>query len=110
MTIASLNMRGRYSDNGTTDKWQDINQYMRESRMNLLMVQEAHLTPEDIDNIHDLYRTCLKVIFSQGNNHRAAGAAIVTNKECSMSVNIEEYELIPSRALLACIHKHNDLL
>jgi hypothetical protein len=54
MMLASLNMRGRYSDNGTTDKWRDINQYMKESKINLLTVQETHLTQEDVDNIHEL--------------------------------------------------------
>ena len=69
MTIASLNMRGRYSDNGTTDKWRDINQHMKESKTNLLFLQEAHLTQEDVANIHDLYGTRLEVVFSQGENH-----------------------------------------
>ena len=110
MTIASLNMRGRYSDNGKTDKWQDINQYMRESKTNLLTVQETHLTQEDVDNIHDLYGTRLKVIFSQGDNHRAAGVAVVINKERSMSAAIEEFEIIPGTALLARMPWHGDLL
>ena len=83
---------------------------MREYKTNLLAVQEMHLTQEDVDNIHDLYGTRLKVIFSQGDNHRAAGVAIVINKERSMSTAIEEFEIIPGRALLACIPWHGDLL
>ena len=92
------------------DKWQDINQYMKESKTNLLMVQEAHLTQEDVDNIHDLYGTRLRVVFSQGDNHWAAGVAIVINKERSMSSNIEVFEVIPGRALLTRMPWHGDLL
>jgi len=110
MMLASLNMRGRYSDNGTTDKWRDINQYMKESKINLLTVQETHLTQEDVDNIHELYGTRLRIIFSQGDNHRAAGVATVINKERTMHTNIEEYELIPGRALLTRIPWHGDNL
>jgi len=68
MIIALLNMRGRYS-NGMSDKWRDINQYMKESKINLLTVQEIHLMQEDMDDIHELYGTRLKIIFSQNKNH-----------------------------------------
>jgi exonuclease III len=110
MTIASLNMRGRYSDNGTNDKWRDINQYMKESKTNVLTVQETHLTQEDVDNIHDLYGRRLKILFSQGENPRAAGVATVINKERSMSMNLEEVEIVPGRALLVRMPWHGDLL
>ena len=110
MTIASLNMRGRYSDNGTTDKWRDINQLMKESKINLLTIQEAHLKQDEVDDLHTLFGTRLKIIASQGENHRAAGVAIVVNKERSMHEDIEEYELVPGRALLAKIPWHGDLL
>ena len=110
MTIASLNMRGRYSDNRTTDKWRDINQLMWESKINLLTIQEAHLKQEDVDDLHNLFGTCLKILFSQGTNHRAAGVAIIINKDRSMHKNIEEYEMVPGRALLAQIPWHGDQL
>ena len=110
MTIASLNMRGRYSDNGTTDKWRDINQLMKESKINLLTIQEAHLRQDEVDDLHTLFGTWLKIISSQGENHRAAGVAIVVNKDRSMHEDIEEYELVPRRALLAKVPWHGDLL
>ena len=110
MTIASLNMRGRYSDNGTTDKWRDINQLMRESKINILTLQEAHLKQEDVDSLHNLFGTRLKILFSQGANHRTAGVATVINKDRSMHENIEEYEMIPGRALLVQTPWQGDLL
>jgi len=110
MTIASLNMRGRYSDNGTTDKWRDINQLMRESKINILTLQEVHLRQEDVDSLHNLFGTRLKILFSQGANHRAAGVAIVINKDRSMHEHVEEYEMIPGRALLVQIPWQGDLL
>jgi hypothetical protein len=57
MTIASLNMRGRYSNNGTTDKWRDINQLMKESKINMLAIQEAHLKQDEVDDLHTLSGT-----------------------------------------------------
>ena len=110
MTVASLNMRGRYSDNGTTDKWRDINQLIKESKINMLAVQETHLRQEEVDDLHNLFGTRLKILFSQGANCRAAGVAIVINKDRSMHENIDEYEMIPGRALLARIPWHGDLL
>jgi hypothetical protein len=62
-------MKGRYSDNGTTDKWCDINQYIKKLKTNILMIQEAHLSEEDVNNIHDLYGTQVKVISSQSASH-----------------------------------------
>ena len=43
-------------------------------------------------------------------NHRAAGVAIVVNKEHSMHEDIKKYELVPGRALLAKILWHGNLL
>ena len=68
MTIACLNMRGRYSDNGTTDKWRDI-QLMKESKINLLTIQEAHLRQDEVDDLHTLFGTWLQIRSSQGENH-----------------------------------------
>src|ERR1700736_3079722 len=110
MTLTSLGMRGRYSDNGTTDKWRDINQYMKESKINLLTIQETHLTQEDVDNIHKLYGTCLRIIFSQHGNHWAVGVVAVINKERTMHEHIEEFELVPRRALLTHMPWHGDKL
>src|SRR5882724_5877052 len=76
----------------------------------MLTVQEAHLKQEDVDELHNLFGTRLKILFSQGTNHRAAGVAIVINKDRSMHEHIEEYEMIPGRALLAWIPWHGDLL
>ena len=110
MTIASLNIRGRYSDNGTTDKWRDINQMMRESKINVLAIQEAHLRQEEVNDLHNLFGTCLRIILSQGPNHRATGVALVINKDRSMDRDTEEYEMVPGRALLARMPWHGDTL
>ncbi|KIM79697.1 hypothetical protein PILCRDRAFT_10185 [Piloderma croceum F 1598] len=72
----------------------------------MLTIQETHLKQEEVDDLHNLFGTRLKILFSQGTNHRAAGVAIVINKDCSMHENIEEYKMIPRRALLAQIPWH----
>jgi len=58
----------------------------------------APLEQEEVNDLHNLFGTRLKILFSQGANHRAAGVAIVINKDRSMHENIEEYEMIPGRA------------
>jgi len=59
------------------------NQLMRESKINMLAVQEPPQV-EEVDDLHNLFGTRLKILFSQGTNHRAAGVAIVINKDRSM--------------------------
>jgi hypothetical protein len=53
LKIASLNIRGR----GPTgnNKWNHINQIMKEQRLGVLAIQEAHLTQEHVDNLHTLF-------------------------------------------------------
>jgi exonuclease III len=52
----------------------------------------------------------MKVIFSQGDNPRAAGVAFVINKDLSIYQGVVTHELIPGRALLISIPWHSNLL
>jgi hypothetical protein len=74
----------------------------------MLAIQEVHLNQEDVDDLHNLFRTHPKILFTQDTNCRAVGVAIIINKDCSMHKYIEEYEMIPGRALLAGIPWHGD--
>jgi len=75
--IAALNIRG----NGHLDlsngknKWNHVNQIMREGKIGILAVGEAHLNAEQSRNIEQIFGKRLKIIFSPlPNNPNAASA------------------------------------
>jgi len=112
LKIATLNIRGRNasSGNGSNNKWRDLNQVLRDTRTGIIALQEAHLTEETMNEIHTLFGSRMKVIFSQGNIPRAAGVAFVINKDISIHQGIITHELIPGRALLISVPWHSNLL
>ena len=57
--------------NGSNNKWRDLNQVLRDTRIGIIALQEAHLTEEVVNEIHTLFSSRMKVIFSQGDNPRA---------------------------------------
>jgi len=97
--------RGPKGDN----KWNHINQIMREQRLGVLAVQEAHLTQEHVDSLHTLFGKRLQVKFSQGPNANAQGVAIVLNKELTNIKGIEQQDIIPGRAMLITLPWHSNL-
>jgi exonuclease III len=105
--IASLNMRGRGS--GQNDKWNNINQVMKEHRIAVLAIQEAHLTQQHVDNLHGLFGKRLQIHFSQGANTNAQGVAIILNRELTNVRGIQQWEIIPGRAILLTLPWHSDL-
>ncbi|KIY48016.1 DNase I-like protein, partial [Fistulina hepatica ATCC 64428] len=103
--ISTLNMRGRGNiderDTSPQSKWMHINQLMRDKRIGVLAVQEAHLTQEYVDQIERLFGRRLKVMHSSGENAmQAAGIAIVLNKEIVDIQGAEWMEVIPGRAAI----------
>ncbi|KIY51495.1 DNase I-like protein [Fistulina hepatica ATCC 64428] len=101
--ISTLNMRGRGNidgqDTSPQSKWMHINQLMRDKRIGILAVQEAHLTQEHVDQIERLFGRRLKVMHSSGENAtQTAGIAIVLNKEIIDTQDAEWREVIPGRA------------
>jgi exonuclease III len=108
MHIATLNMRGRGT--GNNDKWNNINQMVKECRIAVLAVQEAHLTQQHVDNLHQLFGKRLQIHFSQGPNSNAQGVAIVLNRELTNIKGIRKWEIIPGRAMLMTLPWHADLL
>ncbi|RDB23311.1 Transposon TX1 uncharacterized protein [Hypsizygus marmoreus] len=109
--IASLNMQGRgaQSTYDPKNKWNLINQVVRENRIAILATQETHLSDTHADEIND--RFCnLRVIHSIDADHpNAKGVAIVLNKRLTNVENIETYEIIPGRALMIVIPWHAEL-
>jgi len=97
--------RGPSGDN----KWNHINQIMREQCLGVLAIQEAHLTQEHVDGLHTLFGKCLQVHFSQGTNANAQGVAIVLNKELTNIKGVVQQNVIPGRAMLIILPWHSDL-
>jgi exonuclease III len=106
LKIASLNMRGHGDD-----KWNHINQIIREKKIGVLATQETHLDDNHVDRLHNLFDKRIKIYHSiDPHQPNAKGVAIVLNKEITNTTNIEVSEIIPGRALLVQIPWHTDLL
>ncbi|KAJ7252020.1 Endonuclease/exonuclease/phosphatase [Mycena rebaudengoi] len=106
--FTTLNMCGRYHQN--QDKWKHINQIMRDKRVGIASIQETHLRPEDVDDIHKLFGKRLQVYASADpvNPTGARGVAIVVNKEISNIEGITCQVLHPGRALRLTIPWHGN--
>lgn len=74
--IATLNMRGR-----ETDKWNHINQMMRDRKIGVMAIQETHLTNTHTDQLHWLFGKRLHIINTIDEDEpNVRGVAIVLNK------------------------------
>ncbi|KAJ7136378.1 Endonuclease/exonuclease/phosphatase, partial [Mycena crocata] len=100
-------MRGRYHQG--KDKWEHINQIVRDRKIGILALQETHLSPDDVDNVHKLFGKRLQVFASiDPASPQAKGVAIVINKEISNIIGIKTKEVIPGRALHLTIPWHGE--
>ena len=101
--IAALNIKGNGHLNPSNgkNKWNHINQIMREEKIGILAVGEAHLNATRSNEIEQIFGKRLKVLFSSlPNNPNAAGIAIVLNKDITETQNIKMHEIIPGHALM----------
>ncbi|KZP29142.1 DNase I-like protein [Athelia psychrophila] len=108
--IATLNLNGKGTLIGDTEdnKWLHVNQLMREQKIGVLAIQEAHLTTEFVEQISDLFQRRLHIIWSQGENKNAAGVAFVVNKELANIEKIKLIEIIPGRAAMITLPWNHD--
>lgn len=97
--IACQNIRGRGSTVSANDKWTNMNQIIREGKIGITAIQEAHLNQDILDTINTLFSKRMEVFNSQGDNENAQGVAFVINKEIINTANITTNELIPGRAM-----------
>lgn len=91
------------------NKWSHINQLVKEQRIGILAIQEAHLTQEHVDNLHSIFGKRLQIHFSQGPNANAQGVAFVLNREQTNIHDIKQHDIIPGRAMLITIPWHSNL-
>ena len=107
LKVASLNIRGRGPVGD--DKWNHINQIMKEQHLGVLAVQESHMTQDHVNNLHALFGKRLQIHFFQGPNANAQGVAIVLNKELTNIKGVEQWNVIPGRAMMIKLPWHSNL-
>lgn len=82
---------------------------MRDNRIGVLAIQEAHLDDAFVDRLHALFGKRLHVVFSSNPERQtqAQGVAIVLNKEITNVKDVKVTVLAHGRAMLVTIPWHN---
>ena len=107
MRITSLNIKGRMS--GNINKWQRIPQIMRDNRIGVMAIQEAHITNDVKTDFNNLFGNALLLIHSPNPETRIArGVAFVINKSLVRTDDIKLDTIVPGRALLLSTPWKND--
>jgi hypothetical protein len=81
ITLASLNMRGG-GLTSSRDKWNNVNQLMRDGRIGILALQETHITEDEVKSLEERF-THLTIKVSPHLTHPKLreGVAIVLNND-----------------------------
>ena len=108
--IGSLNMNGRSGIiSPNNQKWNELNQLMREAKIGILCLQETHLTKEDEEMINRLYGRRITLHNSSSESASSTqGVSIVLNRELVDVKGIQFSEIIPGRAMILRMHWHAD--
>ena len=107
VTVASLNIRGFGSNNvyHPNNKWLHVNQLMRDKKIGVLAVQEAHMDEFRRQKIEELFQQRLR-IFASGdleNPTGKGGVAITLNREIVDAAAATETVVIEGRAISVSI-------
>ncbi|KAJ7148844.1 hypothetical protein C8R46DRAFT_1127389, partial [Mycena filopes] len=100
--VSALNIKGIGHANAwhPQNKWYHVWQTMREQKIGVLVVGEAHLNDARCSSIRSLFGRKLEIEFSKDpNTPNAKGIAIVLNKNFINVDGIKTTEIIPGRAL-----------
>ncbi|KAI9064310.1 DNase I-like protein, partial [Trametes sanguinea] len=105
LTVAALNIRGyttRGTDIGACGKWGLVNQLIRDRKIAILAVQEAHLDLERVDSVNRLFGQYMEVWASPDptNATGARGVAFAINKRLTKNMHREYIEVVPGRAAI----------
>ena len=111
--MASLNMRGfgNGNQNHSQNKWNHVNQIMRDGKIGILLLQETHMNVERHSQIKKLFENKLHVLFSADSEAptRKGGVAIVLNKRFVPTQGpdtIKTDTIVNGRALLLTLKLH----
>lgn len=110
LRIGTLNIRGyRLAGTSVSDnKWNHVNQIVRDKKIVILLIQEAHLTEERKDDIEKLFGKRLKIYYSSdpGNLSGKGGVAVTLNKNLVKVQGATMKEIVPGRAILVSVNWH----
>ncbi|TFK79469.1 DNase I-like protein, partial [Polyporus arcularius HHB13444] len=92
---------GPASHGGVGEKWLSINQVVRDAKIAILGLQEAHLPEARVEQLNDLFQSTMKVYASEDpeNPTGARGVAIAINKRLVDIDGVVAKVIIPGRAL-----------
>lgn len=103
LRFATLNVRGygHRTASGTSDKWLCINQIMRENKLAVLAIQEAHLPQSRIDELNTFFDHSLKIFGSSDevNATGARGVAFAVNKRILETERLSVNSIVEGRAM-----------
>nr|VWP01731.1 Putative Sec14 protein [Ganoderma boninense] len=107
ITVASLNMRGygRACPDGTSDKWDLINQVIRDNHIAILALQETHLSDERLQSLHNVFGAALKIMNSGDptNETGARGVAFAINTRMVQTEAVTMEEIVPGRVIVLTV-------
>ncbi|KAJ7574605.1 Endonuclease/exonuclease/phosphatase, partial [Mycena floridula] len=109
--IAALNINGngKIDPNHPGNRWNHINQLMRDKRIGILIVGEAHLNRQRHKRLEDTFGKRLKIWYSKDpTRDNAKGLAVVFNKELTNTQDVKIREIIPGQALLVMTNWHGN--
>ncbi|EPS98429.1 hypothetical protein FOMPIDRAFT_1126458, partial [Fomitopsis schrenkii] len=101
-------MNGRGNLGGTTNnKWNVVNQVMRENKIGILALQETHMDEETVERVHQLYGRRIHVAHSQTRGTvNAGGVAFALNRELVNMEGMISTTVIEGRALHLSMNWH----
>ncbi|KAJ3774185.1 Endonuclease/exonuclease/phosphatase, partial [Lentinula raphanica] len=108
--VAAINIRGignpdiSHPDN----KWVHVNQLMRDEKIGVLVVGEAHLNSKRLDEISKITESRMKIFYSSRiDTANAAGIAVVLNKSRTNVQGVQMHEIVAGHAIQIETNWHN---
>ncbi|KAJ7216980.1 Endonuclease/exonuclease/phosphatase, partial [Mycena pura] len=102
--IAALNIKGRGNPDVRhgENKWYHVWQVMREQKIGVLIVGEAHLDDEHKVDVDNLFGRAIRVEFTPDETAPSAraGLAFVLNKSLVETAGVKATEIVPGRAMI----------
>ncbi|PPR03685.1 hypothetical protein CVT24_007692, partial [Panaeolus cyanescens] len=110
LKMGTLNINGGGSRT-TLHKWENINQIIREDKIDILAIQETHITEEKIQDLHTRYPRLYITNSRDEEKPNAMGVAIVLNRHRTRWRETRMIELKPGRAIIMSLPwKQNETL
>jgi hypothetical protein len=110
--VASINMRGYGGQNALSpqNKWQHVNQVMREEKIAVLLVQETHMNEERQSQVDSVFSKRMKIYSSANpeNPTGKGGVAVVINKGLLDTRGSNATVIVPGRAMSVQVKWHKE--